>query len=245
MPTSKKRTHADTVLWDFDGTLANSAAKNIAITRQILARVAPRLSSDNLPRWLQTEADYLVANHGANHWRELYSEFYGMSEEEIDLAEPLWEIYQSRDSTTVTLFEGIPDTVNALSAIPQGICSANASGNIRQVLNEQGLGSAFQSVVGYENLPPDQQKPAPDGGLKCLQEIFARSHENTVGKTIIFVGDHVADAICARGLAKRLGPSNTVISVAVTYSGARPEQWSVQPDQVIDKPSELLDWINS
>jgi len=232
-------------LWDFDGTLANSAAKNIAITRQILARVAPRLSGDNLPHWLQTEADYQVANHGANHWRDLYSELYGMSEEEMDLAEPLWEIYQSKDTTTVTLFDGIADTVNALSFIPQGVCSANASGNIRQVLLEQGIDSAFQSVIGYENLPLDQQKPAPDGGLKCLQEIFAQSHENTVGKTIVFVGDHVADAICARGLAKRLGPSNSVISVAVTYSGANPQTWRVQPDEVIDQPSELLDWINN
>ena len=56
----------DAILWDFDGTLANSAAKNIAITRQILARVAPRLTGSNLPRYLQNEADYHFANHNAD-----------------------------------------------------------------------------------------------------------------------------------------------------------------------------------
>jgi phosphoglycolate phosphatase-like HAD superfamily hydrolase len=245
MTSTKNPVKADTILWDFDGTLANSAAKNIAITRQILARVAPRLNGENLPHWLQNEANYLLANHGANHWRDLYSEFYGMSEDEISQAEPLWEVYQSSDTTNVTLFDGITQTVNALSDLPQGICSANSSGNIRQVLIEKGIDSAFQSVIGYENLSVHQQKPAPDGGLNCLQEIYSQDHEDITGETIVFVGDHQADVICARGLAERLGPSNTVISVVVTYSGAQPQRWSMQPDAVIDKPTDLLGLLNT
>jgi phosphoglycolate phosphatase-like HAD superfamily hydrolase len=245
MTSTKSPIKADTVLWDFDGTLANSAAKNIAITRQILAQVAPRLDGENLPRWLRNEANYLLANHGANHWRDLYAEFYGMSDDEISQAEPLWEVYQSSDTTTVKLFDGIARTVNALSALPQGICSANSSGNIRQILIEQGIDAAFQSVIGYENLPVHQQKPAPDGGLKCLREIYSQNHEEIKGKTIVFVGDHLADVICARGLADRLDPSNTVISVVVTYSGAQPQRWSMQPDAVVDKPTDLLDLLNT
>jgi phosphoglycolate phosphatase-like HAD superfamily hydrolase len=119
--------------------------------------------------------------------------------------------------------------------LPQGICSANASRNIRQVLHEHGIASAFLSVIGYDGLPHHQQKPAPDGGLKCLREIFGE----TRGKTIIYVGDHVADVLFARGLNERLGSSNTVISVIVTHSGANPQQWRVQPDEVIEHPSGL------
>jgi phosphoglycolate phosphatase-like HAD superfamily hydrolase len=188
---------------------------------------------------LQSEADYHVANHSADNWRELYRDFFGMTTTEIEAAGPLWETYQMLDKTGVTLFDGVADTVKHLSRFPQGICSANATRNIRQVLLEHGISSAFQSVIGYEDLPHHDQKPAPEGGLKCLQEIFG----NTRNKTIIFVGDHVADVIFARGLNRRLGPSNTVISVVVTYSGADPGRWSEQPDEVIESPADLTDWI--
>ncbi len=225
----------DAILWDFDGTLADSAAKNIAITKQILARVAPRLTGGNLPRYLQNEADYHFANHSADNWRDLYREFFGMTPDEIEIAGPLWESYQMLDKTGVTLFDGVAETIGQLSHFPQGICSANATRKIRQVLKEHGISSAFRSVIGYEDLPHHHQKPAPDGGLKCLREIFGE----TRGKTIFYVGDHVADVLFARALAERLGPTNTVISVVVTHSGANPQQWRVQPDKVIDNPAAL------
>jgi phosphoglycolate phosphatase-like HAD superfamily hydrolase len=239
MNQTKKRLDVDAVLWDFDGTLANSAAKNIAITKQILECVAPRLTDDNLPQCLQSEADYHVANHGADHWRDLYRNFFGMNDTEIEAAGPLWESYQMLDNTPVKLFKDVADTVTRLSHLPQGICSANASGHIRQVLDEFELSSSFQSIIGYEDLPQDQQKPAPDGGLRCLQEIFG----DTKAKTIIFVGDHIADVIFARGLRERLHPSNTIISVTVTHSGANPETWPEQPDEVIESPKQLIDWV--
>jgi phosphoglycolate phosphatase-like HAD superfamily hydrolase len=235
MERIKKIIKPDAILWDFDGTLADSAAKNIAITKQILARVAPRLTGGNLPRYLQNEADYHFANHGADNWRDLYREFFGMTPEEIENAGPLWESYQMLDNTGVTLFDGVAETIGQLSHFPQGICSANATRKIRQVLKEHGINSAFRSVIGYEDLPHHQQKPAPDGGLKCLREIFGE----TRGKTILYVGDHVADVLFAQGLAERLGPTNTVISVVVTHSGANPQQWRVQPDEVIDNPAAL------
>ena len=240
MHQPRERIKADAILWDFDGTLADSAIKNIAITKQILARVAPRLTGDNLPRALQSKADYHVANHGADHWRDLYRHFFGMNDDEIEQAGPLWETYQAHNETAVTLFKGVSETIGQLSSYPLGICSANSSGNIKKVLHEHGIASAFQSVIGYEDLPHHEQKPAPEGGLKCLGEIFAQ----TVGKTIIYVGDHVADVIFARGLHKRLGPTNTVIPVVITHSGAQPERWREKPDQVIGHPSELLALIH-
>ena len=239
MSQYKKPVKVDAVLWDFDGTLADSAAKNIAITKQILKQVAPRLTGNGLPRSLESEADYHIANHAADNWRDLYRDFFGMTSVEIESAGPLWETHQMLDKTAVTLFDGVAETISRLSHLPQGICSANATSNIRQVLIEHGISSAFQSVIGYEDLPPHHQKPAPDGGLRCLQEIF----ESTHGKTIIYVGDHIADVLFARGLGERLGPSSTVISVVVTHSGANPHKWREQPDRVIENASDLSAWI--
>jgi phosphoglycolate phosphatase-like HAD superfamily hydrolase len=239
MTQIRKNIKIDAVLWDFDGTLADSAAKNIAISKQILARVAPRLTGDNLPRCLQSVDEYHIANHAAEHWRQLYRDSFGMNPVEIETAGPLWESYQMQDQTPVTLFDGVRDAVKLLSHFPQGICSANATQNITQVLVEHGIAGCFESVIGYENLPHDQQKPAPDGGLKCLQEIFGR----TQGKTIVYIGDHIADVLFARGLGERLGPSNKVISAVVTYSGAQPGRWREQPDEIFSSPSDLLAWI--
>ena len=239
MSQFKKPVNVDAVLWDFDGTLADSAAKNMAITKQILTRVAPRLTGPGLPLYLESEADYHFATHNVDHWRDLYREYFGMSPDEIENAAPLWETYQMRDNTGVKLFDGVAETIRQLSHLPQGICSANATSNIRQVLQEQGINSAFTSVIGYEDLPHHQQKPAPDGGLKCLREIFG----NPQGKTIIYVGDHIADVLFSRSLSQQLGASNRVVSVIITHSGANPCRWRAQPDEVIERPSDLINRI--
>lgn len=241
MNKTKKTVKADAILWDFDGTLADSSAKNIAITKKILEQVAPHLCGENLPRSLSSKAEYHIANHGADHWRDLYRDYFGLTVEETEIAGPMWAPHQMLDQTEVTLFEGISETLEQFSAYPQGICSANASPLIRQVLEEHGVHHYFHSVIGYENLPEEQQKPAPDGGLMCLAEIF----EDTRNKTIVFIGDHIADVIFARGLEKRLGPSSTVVSAIVTYSGADPHKWAMQPDMVFDQLTDLSDWVNT
>lgn len=234
----RKRFKVDAILWDFDGTLADSASKNITITKQILAEVAPHLTGSNLPSWLQNVTDYHKANHGAENWRDLYRDYFGMSAEDIQAAGPLWKEYQALDKTEVKLFDGILETINELADIPMGISSANSSDNINKVLKNNGIQSYFRSVIGYEDFPPEAQKPAAEPGLKCLREVL----EDTRGKTIIYVGDHIADVIFARNIADRLGPSSTVISVVVTYSGAEPERWRVQPDEVVERPMDLAAW---
>ena len=230
---------ADAVLWDFDGTLADTTAKNIAISKQILARVVPRLSGDALPRCLLDQDLYHEAIHSVHDWRELYRDHFGMTPEEIETAGPLWEPYQLSDRTPVSLFDGVRETVIRLQSLPQGICSANATRNILQVIAENGIDPYFRSVVGYEDLQHYQQKPAPDGGLRCLQEMFSEPR----GKSVVYVGDHVADVLFARGLAELLGPTSAVTSIILTHSGAQPHGWSEQPDLVIGGPVELLELL--
>ncbi len=235
----RKCINADAILWDFDGTLADSAAKNMAITKQILEKLAPELTGSNLPIWLQNETDYHKANHGAENWRDLYRKYFGMNAESIQVAGPLWKEYQARDNTEVKLFDGILETLKLLAKIPMGISSANSSCNINKILNNHGIKSCFRSIIGYEDFSSEAQKPAADPGLKCLGEVL----EEARGKTIIYVGDHIADVIFARNIADALGPSSTVIAVIVTYSGAEPDRWRVQPDEVIEKPTDLVAWV--
>lgn len=91
----------DAILWDYDGTLVNSVPKNIDITKQILAEVAPHLTGEHLPRYLRSEAEYHHANHAAKNWQALYMDYYGLSRDEMVLAGSLWAKHQEMNRTEV------------------------------------------------------------------------------------------------------------------------------------------------
>ena len=236
---SLKFPKADVVLWDFDGTLVDSAPKNIATTIEVLTAVVPRLVGPNLPHWLSNEDDYHTVNHMAANWRELYMKYYGLTADETDAAGKLWGQYQASNQTPVTVFDGVTSTVAALAETPQGICSQNSSDHIVEVLEESGIAQHFHSVIGYEQIPFEHSKPEPESGLKCLARMFAEL-EN---KTIIYVGDHEGDVIFTRNIASRVCSSNRLIAVAVSYSGGRPDSWANQPDHIIGNPQEIIQLV--
>lgn len=226
----------DAILWDYDGTIVNSVPKNIDITKSILSIVAPHLTGDNLPQCLRSEAAYHQVNHTAKNWQELYVKYYGMTEFEMLTAGSLWAEHQLSNTTPVTLFAGMDDTVRNLSAIPHGICSQNSSKNILNVLSEAKVDTYFKAVIGYDDVSINSQKPSPEGGVMCVEKLF----DNPGKKVIMYVGDHEADVQFARNLQSALGQQSTVISVAAAYSGAIPGSWDVQPDFIIRTPSELV-----
>ncbi|WP_103070598.1 HAD family hydrolase [Aquimarina sediminis] len=225
----------DAILWDYDGTLVNSVPKNINITKQILSKVAPRLTGDNLPEYLKMEESYHIANHKARNWQDLYINYYGMSETEMLEAGAMWSTYQLQDKTPVKLFSEIKQTVNQID-VPQGICSQNSSENISRVLEQNSIIHKFQSVVGYDDIPDNAQKPIPFGGIKCLEQLF----RNAEGKTIFYIGDHEGDVEFARNIEKELYRKSRVIAITAKYSGAEPKLWSYKPDYEIECPADLL-----
>jgi N-acetyl-D-muramate 6-phosphate phosphatase len=157
----------DTILWDYDGTLVNSVSKNIAITKQIISVVAPRLTGIKLPKYLKTAEEYHRANHQSKNWQDLYLNYYGMTENEMCRAGELWTEHQLTNKTPVELFPEIKETIYHIS-LPQGICSQNSSKNIKQVLEKYNLSHKFTSIIGYDDIPINMQKPSPYSGIKCL-----------------------------------------------------------------------------
>jgi len=230
----------DAILWDYDGTLVNSVPKNIDITKKILSIVAPHLTENNLPIYLQSESAYHEANHSAKNWQELYQKFYGLTENETLVAGNLWTEHQVNNSTPVELYSGIKYVIEYLSSLPHGICSQNSSLNIWKVIKEANIHHAFKSVIGYTDVANNAQKPCADSGIKCLSEIF----DDISNKTVFYIGDHEADVQFARNLDEKLGSNSTVLSVAVTYSGSTPENWHHQPDYMLNHPENLLEICN-
>lgn len=225
----------DIILWDYDGTLVNSVPKNIDITKQILSDIAPRLSGENLPIHLKSEENYHIANHKAKNWQDLYTNYYGLTEDETLYAGSLWTKYQLKNLTPVELFPGIKQAINQLE-IPHGICSQNSAENIRQLLERNELLNRFNAIVGYDDIPSNMQKPLGFGGLKCINRIF----KNPTNKVVLYIGDHEGDVEFARNIAKELHQSNQVISITVTYSGANTQSWSFKPDFEVSSPTQLL-----
>ena len=228
--------NVDAILWDYDGTLVNSSSKNIDITKQIFADVVPRLSGENLPFYLKSEKAYHEANHKSKNWHDLYMNYYGLTETETLKAGSLWTEYQLKSSTRVELFPEIKQTISQLD-LPLGICSQNSAKNIRHVLAMHELLKKFNSIVGYDDIPVNAQKPSALSGIKCLENIFSE----IMNKTIVYIGDHEGDVEFARNIKTELHESNSVISIIVTYSGANIESWAFKPDYEISSPRELLD----
>jgi len=225
----------DAILWDYDGTLVNSVPKNIDITKQILSVVAPRLSGENLPQALQSEKSYHIANHQAKNWQVLYKDYYGLTADEMLEAGTMWTEYQLKNSTPVELFSGIEYTLNQIH-LPQGICSQNSSENINQVLEKNNLAHKIISIVGYDDIPTNAQKPSPISGIKCLERIF----DSIIDKNIIYIGDHEGDVEFARNIEKKLSKNSQVISIVAKYSGADTRFWTNKPDFEIETPTDLL-----
>ena len=159
------------IIWDYDGTLVNSASKNIDITRQILDDVVPRLSGENLPIYLKSDKAYHEVNNKSKNWQDLYINYYGLTETETLKAGRLWTEYQLKNLTPVELFPEIKQTISQLD-LPLGICSQNSAKNIRQVLAMNELLEKFNSIIGYDDIPGDAQKPSAFSGIKCLENIF-------------------------------------------------------------------------
>ncbi len=225
----------DAIIWDYDGTLVNSVPKNIDITKQILSVVAPRLIGKNLPDSLKSEKKYHIANHKSKNWQDLYINFYGLTDSEMIKAGALWTEYQLKNSTPVELFSGIIQTINQIY-VPQGICSQNSSENIFRILEKNNLAHKFKSIIGYDDIPNNEQKPSAYSGIKCLEQIFG----TTKNRTIVYIGDHEGDVEFARNIEKELCANNRVISIAAKYSGAETKSWLYKPDFEIITPYDLL-----
>ena len=73
-PHSRRRVTA--VIWDFDGTLADTLVRNLEITRQIVERLLGA-SAQRFPA-LADRTSYGHAIHAAANWRQLYVEQFGI-----------------------------------------------------------------------------------------------------------------------------------------------------------------------
>lgn len=242
MSPGRRGPAAGAVVWDFDGTLADTRRRNLTVTRRILEQVTgePPYGVDALS---SAEA-YESANRRCANWRELYREVFGLDEEATDRAGRLWTRYQLDDPTPTPLFDGVEDAVRRLSPLPQAVVSLNSRANITEILGDRNLVSHFDPIVGYEEAGLRRQKPHPDALLLALEEMPATGEGR-----IVYVGDHETDVRCVRAAKRALrdrGLDVSVVSVAACFvEGVEPEGWAATPDHVARSPGEVVDIVGA
>ncbi len=227
------------VIWDYDGTLVDSSARNLAATRAILERLTGR-AAEEFPA-VTSPGRYQAAIRRSRNWRDLYAREFGLGETEVDQAGALWTEYQRASGGVpgpeTPVFPGIPETLRALAAVPHGIVSQNASAVIAAELTARRLSAHFRIVIGFEDVPRDRQKPAPDGLLRCA-EALARE-----GGTLFYVGDHETDAACAALARVELAGRLRVVSIAACWAEPAQEGWTVEPDHRAGRPGEVVEIV--
>lgn len=167
----------DTVLFDLDGTLVDSAPLVAAILNDM------RAEQGSLPlpvgcfrQWISLGA------------AELVSRALNVALPEADGALQDFRARYGRMPTPGTcLFPGVPDTLAALSeaGFRLGVCSNKPVHLCRKVLEETGLNGYFGAIVGGGSVPrPKPHREPLDHALDLLGAHSARA---------IFVGDSTVD----------------------------------------------------
>jgi len=224
------------VLWDFDGTMADTRQRNLSVNRRIFEEVTGR--PWNAVAALTSVEAYDAAWGRVGNWQELYTEAFGLDREQLAAAAQRWAPYQLDDHTAVPLFAGIGELLEQLKDLPQAVVSQNERAIIAQVLTANRTDRYFTAIVGYAEVPIDRQKPAPDGLFRAIEILGIEEPA-----TALFIGDHESDILCAANANRdliALGHELRFQSVAVNFlaNGDR-SAWTVAPDHEVDAPAEL------
>jgi HAD superfamily hydrolase (TIGR01549 family) len=230
------------IIWDFDGTIADTWQKNFNVTKNIIKNILGA-NPENY-RVLNSLDAYHSAHTKAVNWRKFYRDSFNMNDDQVDEAGRLWTEYQMNDQTPVRLLDGVENTISALNIFPHGIVSQNSRDSIIRYLKQKNIFKYFQSVVGYEEVPIAKQKPYPDGLLICLDRLIASQPGY-----VFYIGDHETDAQCVMNANNVLRESKggiEILSVGAFYGfDIDTSGWGVLPDFEITQAEKLQDIIKN
>jgi phosphoglycolate phosphatase-like HAD superfamily hydrolase len=239
---NKINNNIKSIIWDYDGTLCDTRPKNLNVTRRIIEHVTNK-SYDFYP--ILNDVEEFKAAHGrSTNWRDFYKCEFGFEEDKIDQTGVHWTEFQLSDTSEVLFFDGILDVLNATDSVPHGIVSQNSSKIIHQQISNKNLSAKFKSIIGFEEVDLQKQKPHPDGLVNCINTLT-----DFASGTVIYIGDHETDTICVRSASKVLkekGIDMNIISVAALYDNMIcVTEWDNQPDFMADSPEKILEVIKN
>jgi phosphoglycolate phosphatase len=169
------------VVWDFDGTLADSLATAVGIFNRLAPELGFRPLEDvSGARGLSTRQ--FLRQQGISLWRlpRLVRKYHAAAAEEAD---------------KLKLAAGLADVLARVagSGVRLGVLSSNREDNIRRCLRANGAEGHFAFVVGYPRL---------FGKAKALKRILRA--ERLTRTDVLYVGDELRDVEAAKKAGVRV-----------------------------------------
>ncbi|MFN7668565.1 MAG: phosphoglycolate phosphatase [Burkholderiales bacterium] len=222
MPESTRMTLTRAVLFDFDGTLADTAPDLAAAANVLLQRRdKPVLPEIELRPW---------ASHGA---RGLILASFGITpadQEFNTLRDEFLDVYGTLLTQRPALFAGIKELLGSLEArnLPWGIVTNKAERFTHPIVAALGLSERAGTIVCGDTTP--HAKPHPEPLLHAARAL------QLLPENCVYVGDDERDIVAGRAAGMR------TIAAAYGYcASTEPASW--QADTIIYTPSELLNWL--
>ena len=212
------------VLFDLDGTLIDSAPQLVGALNQL------RQQYDLPPIPFLVGRPY--ASHGAAGLLKA-----GFSMEKNDplfdaRVQEFLDIYKEVFNLNMQCMEGIEELINTLNLrkIPWGIMTNKAKKFAQPIVSPHPLLKSAACLIAGDDV--SMPKPSPEGLIKASQMLSIEPSD------IIYLGDDRRDVMAANDAG--------MVSMAARYGylevGDDAKSWGAQ--YIIDKPSELLDYLN-
>jgi phosphoglycolate phosphatase len=198
------------ILWDFDGTLADTFACTVRVYNELAAAYGFRPVDDaQAVRAMPLRAFLRAHRIGLLQLPLLVKRVLARQRGEI---------------ARVPLFPGVAEVLQAVREAGgrMGVLSSNATDNIRACLGASGVLELFEDVTGYRRL---------FGKGRALRR-FLKAH-GLRGGEVLYVGDEARDVEAAREAGI------DVAAVTWGYQ-ARQLLAEHAPDYLLDRPAELL-----
>jgi phosphoglycolate phosphatase len=209
----------DLVIFDWDGTLVDSAAHIVASIQaaSLDAGLAPPSDAD---------ARHII---GLGLLDAMTYLFPALPPERYGLITDRYKYHYVKGESVVVLFEGVAEGLGVLRTRGQSLAVATGKSRVglERAMDATGLRARFDATrCGDEGFT----KPHP-GMLEYLLE-----HLDVPKERALMVGDTTHDIEMANNAG--------VASVAVAYGAHEPEKLqTVRPDVTVYSPEELWDWL--
>ena len=213
-----------TVLFDLDGTLADTAPD--------LAYALNRLLAEHGKAALPYPAIRLVASHGAAALIELGFDVARTAREFAALRERFLELYGTHLARETRLFPGMAELLDAIAArgINWGIVTNKPAFLTEPLVDQLGLRQDVACVVSGDTTA--NRKPHPEPMLHACQLAGSRPHE------CLYIGDAARDIEAG----KAAGMKTLVAMFGYIGPQDQPETWGA--DGLIRAPGDALDWLD-
>jgi phosphoglycolate phosphatase len=209
-----------TVIFDLDGTLADTSADLIAAANACFRDMGAGVVLDPVD-------DALTAFHGGRAMLRLgLSRLGGVDEAVVDRFYPvLLNAYEEGIDRETLLYPGAAEAVEALrgAGFATGICTNKPAGLAELLVRRLGVRDLFGSLVGADTLPVRKPDPAP-------YHLSVRE-AGGISERSILIGDTETD--------RKTAAAAGVASVLVTFGPEGAGIARLKPDALLDAYADL------